>query len=631
MNKLLTAALTVALLCPAARAAEYKTALEATLYVSGESSKSALNLQDCADADTVEFLFQWSVPSNVTLVCPDTEKADVFLSTAQDCASVSVEIDDVEATGDAQIEIGQSTGEYPEGTDELFLVDITGLDCAGSAETEYYFCLRWDCVITEYLTENTYAYYAAAPLRFDVKPPAALELSAVTAGEGNLKVTWNAPDEDDIGSFQIEVREEGAAEWTAHSQPDEGATSDTVTGLTNGTTYEVRAAAVDTSGNMGDYSEIFTGTPQPIEDGWEHYKSSGGTEPGGFCFVATAAYGSYDAELVLPLRQLRDEVLATTPTGQALVSGYYQFAPRWARAIQGSPLHRGVARAALLPAVGVALARGLGPAEWTLLGLGLLLAGWLVLRARRWLGRLARRAAAPLLALATLGAALAAPAPARAAEPVAQLQLRFGPYYPDVDNQGGLEGQPFKEIYGGGSEFLFEIDVDWEFWRPFGAFTLGGSAGFVQFLGKGLTADGQTSTDTTVFNIIPLKLSLGYHFDVLSEKWSIPLVPYVYGGLCYYIWWVLDGVGDVAEWSDPAGGSSREAMGGLWGLHWGIGLKVLLDFIDESAAANLETEVGIVNTFLFAEYTMSWASNFGTDGHFDVGGDTFMAGLMMEF
>jgi hypothetical protein len=54
------------------------------------------------------------------------------------------------------------------------------------------------------------------------------------------------------------------------------------------------------------------------------------------------------------------------------------------------------------------------------------------------------------------------------------------------------------------------------------------------------------------------------------------------------------------------------------------------DFLDEEAAGRLETEVGIANTYLFAEYTRSWASNFGTQGHFDVGGGTFMFGLMME-
>jgi len=633
MNKLLTVVLAVALLCPAARAYDYAYPLETTLYVAGSSTKTAVNLDDCAEADVVQFLLQWSLPSTTPLACVTTQKADVFLSTAQDCAAVSVEIDDVATTGDVQIEIDQVEGDYPEGTDELFLADITGLDCAGSAEIDYYFCLRWECEVSNGLTTDNFAYYAAAPLRFDVKAPAPLVVTQVAPGEGNLKVGWEAPGEDDIGAFRIEVREEGGTAWSAHSQPDEGATTYTLTGLVNGVVYEVRAAAVDESGNVGGFSDVLTGTPQPIEDGWEHYKDAGGSEPGGFCFVATAAYGAYDAELVVPLRAFRDEVLAQSATGRALVAGYYQYGPRWARAIRGSELSRGVARAALLPAVGVSLARGLGPMEWALLGLGALLAGWLLVRARRWFGSLARRAAAPCLALALLGGLLVAPAEARATEPVAQLQLRFGPYYPSVDEQGGLEGKPFKEIYGGSSEFLFEIDVDWQFWRPWGvgAFTLGGSAGFVQFLGKGLTAEGMVSTDTTVFNIIPLKLSVGYHFDLLAEKWSVPLVPYVYGGLCYYIWWVLDGVGDVAKWTDPAGGDAQEAMGGLWGLHWGIGLKILLDVLDEEAAGHLETEVGILNTYLFAEFTMSWASNFDSGGHFDVGGDTFMAGLMMEF
>jgi hypothetical protein len=629
MRSLLLTACAVCLIAPAASATDYKYVLDSTLYVRGSSSRPWLNVQDCGEAASVRLLLDWSLPSAVVPNWLETQKADVFLSTASDCASMSVEIDDPADAGDAQIELGQLTGKYPESPDELFLADITGLSCTGNTERDYFFCLKWSYEVDLGLYKDNYIYYASNPLRFDVKPPAAPTLTGVDAGENNLRIAWDAPADKDLGAYRIQFRVENAEGWQERTENNEGKTSYILTGLELGVTYEVRVAAVDAADNLGAFSDIRTGTPQLISDGWEHYKEEGGTETGGFCFVATAAWGSYDSEMVTPLRRFRDEVLAGSQAGRELVATYYQYGPRWARAIRGSDTARGVARAALLPAVGLSLLGELGALEWLLLACGLGLSGWLLWRGRRALGRLARRPVASLLALAVLAGGMGLPERAAAAEPVAQLQLRFGPYYPNVDD--GLESRPFKTIYGGSSQFLFELGADWEFWRPFGALTLGGTAGFVQFVGKGLTTTGTRSSDTTVFNIIPLKLTLGYHFDVLVERWNIPLVPYVHGGLCYYVWWILDGVGDVARWTDPDSGSQQEAKGGLWGLHWGIGLKVLLDFLDQEAAGHLENEVGILNTFLFAEYTMSWASNFGTKGHFDVGGETFMLGLMMEF
>jgi hypothetical protein len=216
--------------------------------------------------------------------------------------------------------------------------------------------------------------------------------------------------------------------------------------------------------------------------------------------------------------------------------------------------------------------------------------------------------------------------------PKFQLQLRFGPYYPAVDSSAGLDGaRPFEAIFGTSSELLFELDLDYQIWRGFGALTIGGSFGFVQFVGKGRTQDGSVASDTTVFNLVPLRLTLGYHFTKLIDWFHLPVVPYIQGGLSYYIWWVTDGVGDTASWTDPVTGSSSEGAGGIFGLHFGGGLKLLLDWLDQEAAAGLENDIGVINTFLFAEYDVSWVDGFGADNRFDVSDSTFMFGLMFEF
>jgi hypothetical protein len=374
-----------------------------------------------------------------------------------------------------------------------------------------------------------------------------------------------------------------------------------------------------------------TGTPEPVEDFWEVYRESGGSEDGGFCFVATAAYGSYSSMMVQPLRVFRDGVLAQSAAGRAVIEGYYRYGPRWARAIRGSETHRTVARWSLAPVAAFAsVSNTLGLAETLVILAALVIL--LMLGFRFFKKSWVRRGVPPMVALLFLLGA----GPARAEVNIPQhpdadfqLQIRFGPYSPDVDDESGLSGQPFKTVFGSGSELLFELGVDYEIWHGFGTVTAGGSFGFVQFLGKALTSTGAKSSDTTVLNLMPLRLNVGYHFDLLSRKFAIPLVPYVTTGISYYIWWVLDGVGDTAEWED-ADGDTFTAQGGIFGAHLFVGLKLLLDFLDEGAAANLYDDVGVINTFLFVEYAISWVDGFGGD-HMNVGDQTFMFGLMMEF
>lgn len=76
---------------------------------------------------------------------------------------------------------------------------------------------------------------------------------------------------------------------------------------------------------------------------------------GGGCFIATAAFGSYQERHVRILRQFRDTFLLTNIPGKALVEWYYRHSPKYAAMITGSPGLRAMARTALLPVYGVAV------------------------------------------------------------------------------------------------------------------------------------------------------------------------------------------------------------------------------------------------------------------------------------
>jgi len=595
-------------------------------------NRTYINLEDCETPEEIDLGISWEIDEIYALWDTDLE-ADVFLSTSDTCSSVSVEIGYTEEDGgDFTVDVGQYYGDFPLQDDDLTLADVTGLDCGSEKEQDYYFCIRWEWTYTQ-LTEVTDEYWGGTLLRFDVKKPAAPVLNKVSPGEGNLKLQWDPPDDDDIGSYVIYYRMEGSEEIHSKTETNGDADSYQLTGLTNYTPYEVWIAAEDESENLGDESNRMSGTPEPVQDFWETYRESEGAEDGGFCFVATAAYGSYSNMMVQPLRAFRDGILAGSALGRGVIEGYYRYGPRWARAIRGSEAHRTIARWSLAPVVAFAeVSNHLGLAETLVLIAALLIL--LMLGFRFFKQVWVRRGVPPLVILVLLLGA----GPVRAGENVNvpqhadadfQLQIRLGPYSPDVDDESGLTGQPFKTIFGSGSELLFELGVDYEIWHGFGTVTAGGSFGFVQFLGKALTSTGGKSTDTTVLNLLPLRLNVGYHFDWLAREFAIPLVPYVTTGISYYIWWVLDGVGDTAEWED-ADGDTFAAQGGIFGAHLFVGLKLLLDWLDEGAAANLYTDVGVINTFLFAEYAISWVDGFGGD-HMNVGDQTFMFGLMMEF
>jgi hypothetical protein len=73
------------------------------------------------------------------------------------------------------------------------------------------------------------------------------------------------------------------------------------------------------------------------------------------CFIATAAYGSYSAPAVQALRAFRDRYLLTNSAGSAFVRWYYEHGPVAAAWLDAHPGYKPVVRAALMPAVGLAL------------------------------------------------------------------------------------------------------------------------------------------------------------------------------------------------------------------------------------------------------------------------------------
>lgn len=206
------------------------------------------------------------------------------------------------------------------------------------------------------------------------------------------------------------------------------------------------------------------------------------------------------------------------------------------------------------------------------------------------------------------------------------LEIKFGPYRPNIDGEFA-NATPYRDMMGGGSALMSQLEFEYELWNGVGVLALGGSIGYSQDTGKQkMKSTLVDSGDTTKFHLIPLKLDIVYRFDYLAQRYNVPLVPHVKVGFDYYIWWITNGVGTVPKSADGSTG-----RGGTFGGHLSIGLSFLLDFLSPSMAQTFDTDIGVNNTYIFAEYVMSWVNDFGSSNSFDLSSKTFLAGVAFEF
>lgn len=195
-------------------------------------------------------------------------------------------------------------------------------------------------------------------------------------------------------------------------------------------------------------------------------------------------------------------------------------------------------------------------------------------------------------------------------------ELRFGLYKPAIDSEFSGTKKPFKDIFGDSVHIMFQTELGYEVYKGVGSLSIEPGFGFYRASGKGLLASGKASEDTTKLNLFPLYLSLVYRFDWLAIHYNVPIVPVIKGGLDYYFWWVTNGVGDVASYTD-AKGNKTQARGGTFGGHVSFALDFLLDWLSPDMAQEFDSDVGVNNTYIFAEYTMSFINDFGRGNSFN--------------
>jgi hypothetical protein len=135
--------------------------------------------------------------------------------------------------------------------------------------------------------------------------------------------------------------------FIATSEIGPSTSSTRITGLTNNALYHFVILSIDNYGNATPSARI-DATPQPTEDLWRRYRAAGGQ---GSCFIATAAFGSYESRWVWVLRDFRDVVLLEHDWGRRFVGWYYERSPRTAAYIAEHGWARALTRLALLPVI----------------------------------------------------------------------------------------------------------------------------------------------------------------------------------------------------------------------------------------------------------------------------------------
>lgn len=486
--------------------------------------------------------------------------------------------------------------------------------------------------------------------KFDFDAPPAPAAPVVAAGDQGLNVSWpSATGDGGIRRFKVYWSTD-ASKLTGRPNCPAGSTYRTgcafagpfsagsarISGLQNGETVHVAIAELDDFDNEGPVSTPVAGVPASVLDFFEQYAESGGAEQGGFCFIATATYGSPIHPLVRSLRKFRDEVLLTSSFGRELVDFYYSWSPAMAEVIDDTP-HLKILFRLLLAPVAVAAWFVVDTTWWQ--KIFLLFFGWLALRGLRRFWRAARSQSAARVGV-WIAAAICAgyvtidAAPARAEESPRNfyLELKIGAIAPEMDRRAGSVGTaaPYATIFGDASRTVGGFELEYQILKDVGSFGVSGAMMFWQAVGRGrFAATGEVASETSVLNVMPFQVNAVYRFDIPMRRHGVPLVPYVKAGFDWYLWWVLDGSGSVSTFTDRQG-SKRRGLGGTFGIHAALGLQFQLDVIDRRMQKSFDEEVGINHSYLFAEVVFSRVDDFNQSS-FNFSSIYFLAGLALEF
>ena len=202
------------------------------------------------------------------------------------------------------------------------------------------------------------------------------------------------------------------------------------------------------------------------------------------------------------------------------------------------------------------------------------------------------------------------------------LELRFGPYRPNVDSEfadRGSDARPYTQVFSSARHLLFQVEVDRHISHRAGTWAIGVNAGYTHASAAALAADLTTRTgDQTSLTLLPLSVSLVYRADVLRQFEGVGLIPYAKAGIDCTFWRIAD--------TARTGTTDGKTLG--W--HGALGVSLDLASFDPDSARVMDRDAGVNQTAIFFEVARYALDGFGSGSVLHVGDTTWMGGLMFE-
>lgn len=205
-------------------------------------------------------------------------------------------------------------------------------------------------------------------------------------------------------------------------------------------------------------------------------------------------------------------------------------------------------------------------------------------------------------------------------------ELRFGPYYPQIDEEFDLEVGPYERAFDDDPQFYFGVELDWLPLRiPYvGAFGPGLGWGYTKTSNEAkIEGTNEDSAEETALTILPMHLSAVLRADELMRRTGVPLVPYIKGGIGFATWDAT-----ISSGTRVAGGTlGRDTT---WGFHFALGGMLSLNFIDPGGSRRLDETVGINHTYVFGEWMNAALDGIGSRPQMHVGSSSWVVGLAVD-
>lgn len=210
------------------------------------------------------------------------------------------------------------------------------------------------------------------------------------------------------------------------------------------------------------------------------------------------------------------------------------------------------------------------------------------------------------------------------------LEFRGTMYRPAIDDAFPAGSKPYEAVFGNDRRFCIGLEFDWQAFRIPWVGTIGPGFGWSYTAMSALAKTQQfpavtgapliDSAESTSLKIMPMYVAAVLRVDVLARETPIPLVPYGKLGLGYGLFWTGRDAGDTRT-------------GHTWGKHYAIGGMLQLDWLDRQASMQLDNEMGINNTYLFAEWMVADLDGFADSSdrsHLRIGTSSWVFGLAFE-